>query len=75
MKFGNQSLTPYLRALIITCTLSIFVLASYQKISCHTQNNGILGQTTHNLNSDFLNKTDIKNRLKPVKILVMAFPR
>ena len=75
MKFGNQSLTPYLRALIIACTLSIFVLASYQKISCNTQNNEVLEQKTHNLNSDFLNKTDIKNRLKPVKILVMAFPR
>ena len=65
--------------LLCSCLLSYislrFKLISYPEISYQIEKRDITVENIYNSSADSFVKSDIKNTLKPVKILLMAFPR
>ena len=71
------SLPPYFKALplVIISTICLFIILSYQKIYPH-QKEEIFVNTNHVLTSITMDSSkEYEKTLKPVKILVLAFPR
>ena len=68
---------PYLRALIliIPCIVCIIFLIYYQKTAYQFSKKQIVRQKSYESESNYMEYSDIENSLKPLKILVMAFPR
>ena len=69
------SLPPYFKALplIIICTIFLTFIFSYQSIYHQKEENS--ANKNNHLSSKLMDNNEYEKILKPVKILVIAFPR